>query len=358
MADFMTVLAASQKQAPTAAHGKALAGLLPEGLFENVLSAQMGAAETPALLPPLLLSEQVTLADQPPARKPPPQQIVEAEKAADVALLPIAVANVAVKAASATSATDADEPAAELAPRVLRTMQSKMAPEMAATSAASGVGQRQELPLTPAQQVLALGGAQASTQAAALLEGGGEVLPPLTAVTTPVEAGRPLDPSVLAATRQLGPLEQFARTAEAPIRATLDAPLRSQGFPAEFSEKIVWLVGRQAQSADLSLNPPQLGALEVRLSLSGSEAGAQFYSPNPLVREAIESALPRLRELMAQAGIMLGDAQVRDEAFSRDEAGGSARAGAKLTADEANAALAPLAGGVVRAGLGLIDLYA
>lgn len=354
MADFMTVLAASQKQAPTAAHGKALAGLLPEGLFENVLSAQMGAAETPALLPPLLLSEQVTLADQPPARKPPPQQIVEADKAADVALLPIAVANVAVKAASATSATDADEPAAELAPRVLRTMQSKMAPEMAATSAASGVGQRQELPLMPAQQVLALGGAQA----AALAEGGGEVLPPLTAVTTPVEAGRPLDPSVLAATRQLGPLEQFARTAEAPIRATLDAPLRSQGFPAEFSEKIVWLVGRQAQSADLSLNPPQLGALEVRLSLSGSEAGAQFYSPNPLVREAIESALPRLRELMAQAGIMLGDAQVRDEAFSRDEAGGSARAGAKLAADEENAALAPLAGGVVRAGLGLIDLYA
>lgn len=354
MADFMTVLAASQKQAPTAAHGKALAGLLPEGLFENVLSAQMGAAETPSLLPPLLLAEQVTLADQPLARKPPPPQLVEADKAADVALLPIAVANVAVRP---VSATDADEPAAELAPRVLRNMQSKTAPE-AATSAAPGLGLRQELPLTPAQQALALGGAQAGSQGAALMEGGGEVLPPLTAVTTPVEAGRPLDPSVLAATRQLGPLEQTARSAETPIRATLDAPLRSQGFPAEFSEKIVWLVGRQAQSADLSLNPPQLGALEVRLSLSGGEAGAQFYSPNPLVREAIESALPKLRELMAQAGITLGDAQVRDEAFSRGEAGEGARAGNNPAADEANAALAPLVGGVVRAGQGLIDLYA
>ncbi len=75
-------------------------------------------------------------------------------------------------------------------------------------------------------------------------------------------------------------------------------------------ERLVWLSSRQGQWADLTLNPPSLGSLEVHLHLAGGEAGAQFYSPHAAVREAIESALPRLREMMAAAGLALGEATV------------------------------------------------
>lgn len=77
-------------------------------------------------------------------------------------------------------------------------------------------------------------------------------------------------------------------------------------------ERLVWLSSRQGQWADLTLNPPSLGSLEVHLHLTGGEAGAQFYSPHASVREAIESALPRLREMMAAAGLALGEATVGD----------------------------------------------
>lgn len=357
MADFMTVLAASQKQAPTAAQGKALAGLLPEGLFETVLSAQVGATEAGAALP-LALSEAFTLNGKPSDRKPlltTSQPTVEASDPTSVLptspMIPLAVAEVAVKTQSAVS--EPDEVELVLSPRVVRGQQAKLTAEMAANPAAYGTGQRQELPLP--QHVLAVAGTQVAVS--------GEVVAASSSspglIGPAVDPGKPLDATVAAATRQFGQFEQLARTAEAPTRATVEAPLRSQGFATEFSEKIVWLVGRQAQVADLSLNPPQLGALEVRLSLSGGEAGAQFFSPNPQVRDAIEAALPRLRELMAQAGITLGDAHVRDEAFPRGEAGDGSRTGNGNgnASDAATTSLAATVGGPMRGGLGLVDLY-
>lgn len=145
------------------------------------------------------------------------------------------------------------------------------------------------------------------------------------------------------------------RQSEGRLNVAIEAPFRSPAFANELGEKIAWLAGRHAQFAELSLNPPHLGALEVRLSLSGGEAVAQFFSANAGVRDALETAMPRLRELMAQAGIHLGEAQVRDEAFARDEAArGELRtsSGASTQAPEEMAARA-----LPMRGMGLVDLY-
>ncbi len=150
------------------------------------------------------------------------------------------------------------------------------------------------------------------------------------------------------------------RPAAAGVQLSIDAPVRSPMFPQELGERIVWLSTRQGQVADIALNPPHLGPLEVKLSLSGGEAGAQFFSPHPQVRDAIEAALPKLREMMAEAGVTLGQAQVRDEAFPRQEslAQGEARHGA----GEGDADEQPLAAGGGRPGLlglgqGFVDIF-
>ena len=152
--------------------------------------------------------------------------------------------------------------------------------------------------------------------------------------------------------------EQSPRAPESRLHLALEAPVRGAAFAAELSDKLVWLAGRQGQWAALSLNPPHMGSLEVRLTLSGGEAGAQFFSANPAVRDALEAALPRLRELMAGAGINLGEAQVREEAFSRreDAAGYAQRPG--MTPVETAFPLDGMVAGSVRSGgLGLVDLY-
>jgi flagellar hook-length control protein FliK len=97
------------------------------------------------------------------------------------------------------------------------------------------------------------------------------------------------------------------------------APVASSEWRAELGDKLSWLVGRQAQTAELVLNPPSLGTIEVRLNMnmSGNETGAQFFTANANVRDALEAAFPRLRELLAGAGITLGDTTVSSQSFAQ-----------------------------------------
>lgn len=85
------------------------------------------------------------------------------------------------------------------------------------------------------------------------------------------------------------------------------------GTPAwdqAIGQKVVWMVAGEQQSASLTLNPPDLGPLQVVLNVSNSQANATFIAAQPEVRQALESALPKLREMLEEAGIQLGQASV------------------------------------------------
>jgi flagellar hook-length control protein FliK len=95
--------------------------------------------------------------------------------------------------------------------------------------------------------------------------------------------------------------------------ATIATPLGSSAWPAEFAQKINWVSTQQNQTAELHLNPPDLGPMTVVLSISDNQASAVFSSPHSAVRDAIENAMPKLRESMADNGIVLGNATVNDQ---------------------------------------------
>jgi len=73
---------------------------------------------------------------------------------------------------------------------------------------------------------------------------------------------------------------------------------------------MVWMAGQGHQVAELHLNPPDLGPMTIALTLDNDQASARFTSPHAAVREAIETAMPRLREMLADSGITLGNASV------------------------------------------------
>lgn len=103
-----------------------------------------------------------------------------------------------------------------------------------------------------------------------------------------------------------------ARAAAYPLQ-TIAAPMGSATWPEEFSQKIVWMGTQQNQIAELQLNPPNLGPLNVVLKISDNQATALFTSPHGAVRDSIENALPKLREMLADNGITLGNATVSDQ---------------------------------------------
>ncbi|RIX41225.1 MAG: flagellar hook-length control protein FliK [Rhodocyclales bacterium GT-UBC] len=90
----------------------------------------------------------------------------------------------------------------------------------------------------------------------------------------------------------------------------IKTPLHSANWASDFSEKVLWLAKNDQQTAQININPPQLGPVQITLQLNGDQASAVFASPHAEVRQAIESSLPQLKEMLASAGINLGQSDV------------------------------------------------
>jgi flagellar hook-length control protein FliK len=148
---------------------------------------------------------------------------------------------------------------------------------------------------------------------------------------------------------------QTAQAATATIAAHLDAP----GWDRGLGEKMMWMAGRKMQVAELHLNPPELGPLQITLSISNDQASAQFVSQHAAVREAIETAMPRLREMLAEGGITLGNASVSAESSGgQAQAQQDARNHVPRSATQADAGTAFRSPQPPRATRGLVDIFA
>lgn len=85
-------------------------------------------------------------------------------------------------------------------------------------------------------------------------------------------------------------------------------------------EKLVWMAAGNQQTASITLNPPNLGPLQIVVNVSNDQATANFFAAQPEVRQAIESAFPKLREMMNEAGIQLGQTTVSAETPRQQDA--------------------------------------
>lgn len=96
-------------------------------------------------------------------------------------------------------------------------------------------------------------------------------------------------------------------------QTVINTPVTNQAWGNEFNQKITWMATKNQQTAELHLNPPNLGPLDVVLKVSGDQATALFTSPHAAVRDAVQQALPQLRDMLAGNGITLGNAMVSDQ---------------------------------------------
>ncbi|MFZ6872728.1 flagellar hook-length control protein FliK [Undibacterium sp. Di27W] len=139
----------------------------------------------------------------------------------------------------------------------------------------------------------------------------------------------------------------------------------SNGWDKAVGQKVVWMVGEGLQSAELTLNPPDLGPLQVVLKVSNDQASASFTSAQPEVREALEAALPRLKQMLSDAGVQLSGFSVNSQAagqgqnFTQQQARTNAapRAGNNTT-DNSTISTVASAPARVQTNNGLVDTFA
>ncbi len=108
----------------------------------------------------------------------------------------------------------------------------------------------------------------------------------------------------------LQPAAGAATTPAAPVQMHVPTPLDHPAWGQALGQKLVWMVADKQHVAELHVNPPHLGPLDIKLTVDGNETTAVFTSPYAEVRQVLEAALPRLREVLADSGIMLGNASV------------------------------------------------
>jgi flagellar hook-length control protein FliK len=98
---------------------------------------------------------------------------------------------------------------------------------------------------------------------------------------------------------------------------TLSTPVNSEQWNDEVSQKILWFASRNIQTAEMHLNPAELGPIDVKVHVQNDVTTVTFNVNNASVRDLLESNVVRLREMMEANGVNLGDVNV--DSGSRDQ---------------------------------------
>lgn len=132
------------------------------------------------------------------------------------------------------------------------------------------------------------------------------------------------------------------------------------GWDQAIGQKVAWMVAGGEQSATLTLNPPDMGPLQVVIHVHNDIADATFMSNNQEVRQALQDGMSNLRDMLNASGIQLGQSNVGEHTQSQQqlaEAGGRSGRASGNAGDDGNAASAAVQTTVVRSGNGMVDTF-
>ncbi len=100
------------------------------------------------------------------------------------------------------------------------------------------------------------------------------------------------------------PLSQLQRanaSTQVPQLA-LATSLESVDWSSTFADKVQQILRGNLKQAEIRLDPPHLGKIEVKVDLTRESTSITFHSEQVVVREAIDNSSMRLREQLANAG--------------------------------------------------------
>ncbi|MGJ8678755.1 flagellar hook-length control protein FliK [Paraglaciecola sp.] len=131
----------------------------------------------------------------------------------------------------------------------------------------------------------------------------------------------------------------------------------------QLAEKVRWMANSRNLVAEIRLDPADLGSVHVKVAMSGDSATVNFVVQSQHAREAMDNATPRLREMLAEKGIELGQSSVKQESGTQQQKEQGELAGKANSVNEENeevdaAEHSEIQQRVVNGSLGGIDYFA
>ena len=141
--------------------------------------------------------------------------------------------------------------------------------------------------------------------------------------------------------------------AHAAIDRPVHSPVGSAAWADEIGTRVVMMTESGNHTASLKLSPEHLGPLEISITVRDDKASVWFGAAHADTRAAIETALPRLREMFEAQGLSLADAGVfREPPREQPVVKNNTTSAVQGEATEEVASVSS------RARLGLVDAYA
>lgn len=138
--------------------------------------------------------------------------------------------------------------------------------------------------------------------------------------------------------------------------------MQQPGWTQEVTDKVMWMSAQNLKSAEIKLDPAELGRLDIKIDMTQEHTQVSFISTNAGVRESLESQMYRLRELFAQQGMQNVDVDVSDQSQQQAQAqartSGHSGTGTQTEADVTEQQHVSSIGEQQDGRLGLVDYYA
>jgi flagellar hook-length control protein FliK len=103
------------------------------------------------------------------------------------------------------------------------------------------------------------------------------------------------------------------------VSLPIQPQINQSAWSKVMSSRVIWMAKEGIQQAELRMTPAHLGPVEVRLHVQNEQASVVFLAQHAATRDALEQALPRLREGFAESGLELANAHVGEQAEHQQE---------------------------------------
>lgn len=146
--------------------------------------------------------------------------------------------------------------------------------------------------------------------------------------------------------------------------ATLQAPLHSDAFAPELGARVSLMAADGVQTAELQLNPAEMGPVAVQIVMDGAQAQVSFHAVQAETRQALEQCMPDLAAALQAQGLTLSGGGVFQQSGRESGAGstpsrgdGTGRAG-RDAPDRVGGGATGGPGAPARRTVGLLDTFA
>ena len=108
-----------------------------------------------------------------------------------------------------------------------------------------------------------------------------------------------------------------------PPQVTETLQMTRPDLSVNMKERMMLMMKNGVQTADIRLDPAELGQMQVKMSVENDVTSVSFIVQNSQAKELLEKALPQLKEMLAEQGVEMGESSVSQQDKQQEQLGDS-----------------------------------